>query len=49
MFTGLGLPESQKRDDPGQPAQSHRLRDMVLKAGSQAGQTILRCGETREG
>jgi hypothetical protein len=49
MFASVGLLESQERDDPGQAAQSHRLRDVVLKAGSQAGEPVIGRGETRDG
>ena len=48
MSTGIRLLESQKRDDPGQAAQGHRLRDMILKARSQAGQPVFGRGEAGE-
>jgi hypothetical protein len=48
MFTGIRLLKSQKGDHPGQPAQSRRLRDVILKARSQAGQPVFGRCETSE-
>jgi hypothetical protein len=48
MSIDLWLLQSHKRDHPGQSAQRHRLRDVILKARSQAGQPVFGRAQTCE-